>query len=104
MKVWRVHRTIRRSHTMTMTVETKRKAKSNMRVRTQAQSIEMDPKTLNIQRNGQKSNKHIVTVAFAMTTFGITFASSVFGTATAATAQLYGVSTEVMTLENSFFF
>ena len=51
--------------------------------------------------NWSKSKKYTVTVFYATLTFCITFASSVFSTATQVTAELYGVSTEVMTLGTS---
>lgn len=53
--------------------------------------------------NWKKSKKYTVTVFYASMTFCITFASSVFSTATAVTAEKYGVSTEVMTLGTSLF-
>jgi len=53
--------------------------------------------------NWPKSKKWIVTMTFGMMTFCITFASSVFSTATMATAALFGVSAEVMTLGTSLF-
>ena len=47
--------------------------------------------------------KWFYTVVLGMMTFCITFASSVFSTATVVTAKLFGVSLEVMTLGTSFF-
>jgi len=49
------------------------------------------------------SKKCRVTGVFASMTFCITFSSSVFSTATEITAQLYGVSNEVMILGTSLF-
>ena len=51
--------------------------------------------------NWKKSKKYTVTVLYATLTFCITFSSSIFSTATAVTAELYGVSNEVMTLGTS---
>ena len=53
--------------------------------------------------NWKKSKKYTVTVFYASLTFCITFASSIFSTATEVTSELYGVSTEVMTLGTSLF-
>lgn len=53
--------------------------------------------------NWKKSKKYTVTVFYSSMTFCITFASSVFSTATTVTAQKYGVSDEVMTLGTSVF-
>jgi len=53
--------------------------------------------------NWPVSKKWTVTISFAFMTFCITFASSVFSTATQVTAQLYGVSNEVMILGTSLF-
>ena len=53
--------------------------------------------------NWKKSKKYTVTVFYASLTFCITFASSIFSTATMVTAELYGVSNEVMTLGTSLF-
>ena len=53
--------------------------------------------------NWNKSKKYTVTVFYATLTFTITFASSVFSTATGVTAKMYGVSNEVMTLGTSLF-
>ncbi|KAL1635103.1 hypothetical protein SLS56_001855 [Neofusicoccum ribis] len=47
--------------------------------------------------------KWTVTITLGMMTFCITFASSVFSTATVVTAEKFGVSTEVMTLGTSLF-
>ncbi|MCJ1316777.1 Citrinin biosynthesis cluster MFS transporter mrr1 [Xylographa vitiligo] len=47
--------------------------------------------------------KILVTFTFSMTTFVITFSSSVFSTATQVTAIEFGVSEEVMTLGTSLF-
>ena len=49
------------------------------------------------------TKKWVVTISFALMTFCITFASSVFSTATQVTAQLFGVSEEVMILGTSLF-
>ena len=54
-------------------------------------------------QNWSKSKKYTTTVFYASMTFCITFASSVFSTATPVTAKLFGVSTEVMTLGTSLF-
>ena len=51
--------------------------------------------------NWPKSRKFTVTILYASLTFCITFASSIFSTATLVTAELYGVSTEVMTFGTS---
>ena len=53
--------------------------------------------------NWKKSKKYTVTVFYATLTFCITFASSIFSTATVVTAEQFGVSTEVMTLGTSVF-
>ena len=53
--------------------------------------------------NWKKSKKYTVTVFYASMTFCITFASSIFSTATMVTAKMYGVSNEVMTLGTSLF-
>ena len=53
--------------------------------------------------NWKKSKKYTVTVFYSSMTFCITFASSVFSTATVVTAKMYGVSNEVMTLGTSLF-
>lgn len=47
--------------------------------------------------------KWTVTTSLGLMTFCITFASSVFSTATMVTAEKFGVSTEVMTLGTSLF-
>lgn len=52
-------------------------------------------------QNWPKSKKYLTTVLYSSCTFCITFASSVFSTATEVTAHEYGVSTEVMTLGTS---
>ena len=52
-------------------------------------------------QNWKKSKKYTVTIFYATLTFCITFSSSVFSTATMATAKIYGVSNEVMTLGTS---
>jgi hypothetical protein len=44
-----------------------------------------------------------ITVSMGFMTLCVTFASSVFSTATTVTSQQFGVSTEVMTLGTSFF-
>ena len=51
--------------------------------------------------NWKKSKKYTITIFYASLTFCITFASSIFSTATQVTAKLYGVSNEVMTLGTS---
>lgn len=53
--------------------------------------------------NWSMSKKYVVTMSLSMMTFVITFASSVFSTATQVTAKLYGVSPEVTTLGTSLF-
>ena len=53
--------------------------------------------------NWPTNKKFKITVATSFMTLVITFASSVFSTATVATAELYGVSTEVTTLGTSLF-
>ena len=53
--------------------------------------------------NWKTSKKYTVTVFYASLTFCITFASSIFSTATMVTAKMYGVSNEVMTLGTSLF-
>ena len=53
--------------------------------------------------NWDRSKKYITTVAYSGVTFCLTFASSVFSTATTATSELFGVSMEVMTLGTSLF-
>lgn len=52
-------------------------------------------------QNWPKSKKYLTTVLYSTCTFCITFASSVFSTATEVTAREFGVSTEVMTLGTS---
>lgn len=54
-------------------------------------------------QNWSKAMKFTTTVLYSTCTFCITFASSVFSTATEVTAREYGVSTEVMTLGTSLF-
>ena len=54
-------------------------------------------------QNWSKRRKYMTTVFYATLTFTLTFASSVFSTATEVTAKLYGVSNEVMTLGTSLF-
>lgn len=54
-------------------------------------------------QNWSKRRKYTTTVFYATLTFTLTFASSVFSTATQATAKLYGVSAEVMVLGTSLF-
>ena len=54
-------------------------------------------------QNWPKSKKYLTTVLYSTCTFCITFASSVFSTATEVTAREYGVSVEVMTLGTSLF-
>lgn len=49
------------------------------------------------------TRKSVVTCMFGLMTFAVTFASSVFSTATEPTSRLFGVSTEVMTLGTSLF-
>ncbi|KAI9702586.1 MAG: Citrinin biosynthesis cluster MFS transporter mrr1 [Candelina mexicana] len=53
--------------------------------------------------NFTKRRKWIITVTMSGLTFCITFASSVFSTATVATAEKFGVSNEVMILGTSIF-
>ncbi|CAF9942728.1 hypothetical protein IMSHALPRED_004603, partial [Imshaugia aleurites] len=54
-------------------------------------------------QNWKRSKKYTITVFYASFTFCITFASSVFSTATMVTATMFGVSNEVMTLGTSLF-
>ena len=54
-------------------------------------------------QNWPKSKKYMTTVFYASLTFCLTFSSSVFSTATEVTAELYGVSNEVMVLGTSLF-
>ena len=54
-------------------------------------------------QNWTKTKKYTATVLYASMTFCITFASSVFSTATLVTAKEFGVSTEVMVLGTSLF-
>ena len=53
--------------------------------------------------NWSKKKKYTVTVFYATLTFCLTFASTVFSTATMVTAKLFGVSNEVMTLGTGLF-
>ena len=53
--------------------------------------------------NWKKSKKYTVTALYSSMTLCITFASSIFSTATMITAKEYGVSNEVMTLGTSLF-
>jgi DHA1 family multidrug resistance protein-like MFS transporter len=53
--------------------------------------------------NFSTSRKWMITVLLGLATFCITFASSVFSTATQATALQFGVSNEVMVLGTSLF-
>lgn len=53
--------------------------------------------------NWPRRKKWIVTMVLGTMTFVVTFASSVFSTATFPTAKEYGVSTEVTTLGTSLF-
>lgn len=54
-------------------------------------------------KNWKKSKKYTTTVLYSGMTLCITFASSVFSSATVVTAEKYGVSNEVMTLGTSLF-
>ena len=54
-------------------------------------------------QNWSKTMKYTTTVLYATCTFTITFASSIFSTATEVTAKEFGVSLEVMTLGTSLF-
>ena len=54
-------------------------------------------------QNWSKSKKYTVTIFYSSMTFCLTFASSIFSTATHVTAKLYGVSDEVMVLGTSLF-
>ncbi|KAG9601788.1 hypothetical protein KCV04_g19277, partial [Aureobasidium melanogenum] len=47
--------------------------------------------------------KWVITIVAGLMTFSVTFASSVFSTATTPTSQLFGVSEEVMILGTSLF-
>lgn len=53
--------------------------------------------------NWPMRKKLMVTISLGLTTFCVTFASSVFADATVPTAELFGVSTEVTTLGTSLF-
>ncbi|OXV09335.1 hypothetical protein Egran_02901 [Elaphomyces granulatus] len=76
---------------------------------TNAEAPEKDPNLVgwdgpddpNNPQNWPRSKKWIVTMTLASMTVWITFATSVFSTATLVTAKEYGVSTEVMTLGTS---
>ena len=54
-------------------------------------------------QNWSRAYKWFLTVTLGMVTFVITFASSIFSTATKATAKEFGVSNEVMILGTSLF-
>ena len=54
-------------------------------------------------QNWPKSKKYTVTIFYASMTFCLTFASSIFSTATEVTAKLFDVSNEVMVLGTSLF-
>lgn len=77
----------------------------------QEQQVERDPNLVEWDglddpenpMNWSKSTKWTITMALAFMTFCITFASSVFSTATEVTAKEYGVSVEVTTLGTSLF-
>lgn len=53
--------------------------------------------------NWPRSKKYLITVIYSTCTFCLTFASSVFSTATVVTAEHFHVSPEVMTLGTSLF-
>ena len=53
--------------------------------------------------NWPTSKKWLVTVVMGLMTFCVTFASSVFSTATVVVAEVYGVSEEVAVLGTSLF-
>jgi MFS transporter, DHA1 family, multidrug resistance protein len=53
--------------------------------------------------NWSRTKKWIITIVLGLMTFCVTFASTVFSTATVPTAIEYGVSTEVTTLGTSLF-
>lgn len=53
--------------------------------------------------NFPRWRKWLITIVLGLVTFCITFASSVFSTATQATSQAFGVSNEVMVLGTSLF-
>ena len=61
------------------------------------------PDDLENPMNWPNRKKYMVTVFYASMTFCLTFSSSVFSTATAVTAEKFGVSREVMTLGTSLF-
>jgi hypothetical protein len=66
--------------------------------------IEWDgPNDPNNPMNFPRWRKWVITTMMGVMTFCITFASSVFSTATEATAEVFGVSSEVMTLGTSLF-
>jgi len=54
-------------------------------------------------QNFPARKKWMITVVAGLMTFSVTFASSVFSTATTVTSQLFGVSSEVMILGTSLF-
>lgn len=54
-------------------------------------------------QNWPAKKKWLTTLMLGIMTFSVTFASSVFSTATGPTAELFGVSTEVMILGTSLF-
>lgn len=53
--------------------------------------------------NFPERKKWMITVVAGLMTFSVTFASSVFSTATTVTSELFGVSSEVMILGTSLF-
>lgn len=53
--------------------------------------------------NWPNRKKWMITVSLGMLTWVVTFASSIFSTATLPAAKEFGVSTEVMTLGTSLF-
>ena len=54
-------------------------------------------------QNWTRSRKWVITVVLSIMSFSISFASSVFSTATAVTSEKFGVSNVVMTLGTSLF-
>jgi DHA1 family multidrug resistance protein-like MFS transporter len=54
-------------------------------------------------QNFPEWKKWMITIVAGLMTFSVTFASSVFSTATTVTSQLFGVSSEVMILGTSLF-
>jgi hypothetical protein len=54
-------------------------------------------------KNWPNRRKWMITVSLGMLTWVVTFASSIFSTATRPAAKEFGVSTEVMTLGTSLF-